>query len=351
MVGGPQGDAVAGQIGLQFPGGVVGDHPAVVDHHHSPGPEVRLLQVVGGEDDRGAELLVQPQHVLPDPGTAVRVEPGGGLVEEEHFRLVDQGHGDVQAAALATREGADRPLGQALQFERGHQVLRPGSGLRTGETVGAALGGQFVDDPEVAAGAVALAEVADAVTDAARVGQHVVAGDDGGARGRREESGQHPQTGGLPGAVGTEEGDHGAGFDIEVEAAHGFDGLSFDTEAAGEFTGTDHGFSHTGLMGGGRGSSARAQTGRLGCGAGGEEASGSERLTSSSLEALMTSLSVHLTVSVRLANRTVQVPLNQPDFIVLAKRRPTLAADEATGYVPRAGWQGGPSTPSRRLAP
>ncbi|GHH18695.1 hypothetical protein Srubr_27820 [Streptomyces rubradiris] len=56
----------------------------------------------------------------------------------------------------------------------------------------------------------------------------------------------------------------------------------------------------------------------------------------------MTSLSVHLTVSIRLANRAVQVPLREPDFIVLVKRRHTLAADETTGYGPRTGWEGRP---------
>src|SRR5690606_40979295 len=75
------GDPVAGEVGLEPLGGVVGDDPAVIDDHHALGHRVRLVEAAGGEGDRGAVLRAQPPDVLPQVGAVVRVEPGGGLVE------------------------------------------------------------------------------------------------------------------------------------------------------------------------------------------------------------------------------------------------------------------------------
>ena len=50
---------------------------------------------------------------------------------------------------------------------------------------------------------------------------HVVAGDRGRAGGRPQQRGQHPQRGGLAGAVGAEEADHLALLDVEVDAVDG----------------------------------------------------------------------------------------------------------------------------------
>jgi hypothetical protein len=46
---------------------------------------------------RGA-LLAQAPDLVPEVGAALRVEPGGGLVEEEQLRLVDQAQPEVEAA-------------------------------------------------------------------------------------------------------------------------------------------------------------------------------------------------------------------------------------------------------------
>ena len=54
-----------------------------VDDADPVGELVGLLEVLGGEEDRHAELVVQPPDLLPDPGAAHRVEPGGRLVEEQ----------------------------------------------------------------------------------------------------------------------------------------------------------------------------------------------------------------------------------------------------------------------------
>ena len=55
----------------------------------------------------------------------------------------------------------------------------------------------------------------------------VVAGDRGGAGGRLEQRRQHPQRGGLAGAVRAEEADDLALGDVEVDAVDGADLLVF----------------------------------------------------------------------------------------------------------------------------
>src|SRR5690606_42124108 len=58
----------------------------------------------------------------------------------------------------------------------------------------------------------------------------------------RQERGGHAQGGGLAGAVRAEKGDELTGFDVEVDAAYGFDGLfPLEGESARETAGVDHG--------------------------------------------------------------------------------------------------------------
>src|SRR5690606_36814254 len=69
-------DPVADVSALQLLGGVVGDDPSAVDDEDPFRVGVGLLQVVGGEQDRGAQGRAQPGHVLPQDGAVVRVQAG-----------------------------------------------------------------------------------------------------------------------------------------------------------------------------------------------------------------------------------------------------------------------------------
>jgi hypothetical protein len=62
-------------------------------------------------------------------------------------------------------------------------------------------------------------------------------GDPGDAVGRRQQRAQHPHSGRLARAVGTQEPEHLARLDRQVDPAHGLD-PSF--ERAGERAGGDH---------------------------------------------------------------------------------------------------------------
>jgi hypothetical protein len=66
----------------------------VVDDRDQAGQQVRLLEVLGGEE-HGDAGRGQAAHYLPHLVAAARVEPGRRLVQVEHPRPGDQAGGEV----------------------------------------------------------------------------------------------------------------------------------------------------------------------------------------------------------------------------------------------------------------
>ena len=108
--------------GLQFGAGPLGDHLAPVDHRDAVGERVGLLQILRGEEHRGAVGGQQPDDV-PDLVAAPRVEAGGRLVEEEEVRRDDQAGGDVEPPPHAAGIGLDLPARRLGEAEAAEQVL------------------------------------------------------------------------------------------------------------------------------------------------------------------------------------------------------------------------------------
>jgi Metallo-beta-lactamase superfamily len=82
-----------------------------------------LVEVLRGEQHRGAlagELLDR----LPDLDPRLRIESCGRLVEEEHGRVADQAHRDVEATAHPARVGRHPAAGRVGQLEPCKQVVR-----------------------------------------------------------------------------------------------------------------------------------------------------------------------------------------------------------------------------------
>jgi hypothetical protein len=84
---------------------IAGD-ATLLDHHHPVGGARKLDRV--GDDDRGA---VAHQHVeaREDLGLALGVESRGGLVEDQHGWIAEQGPGDGDSLALSPGEAG--PIG------------------------------------------------------------------------------------------------------------------------------------------------------------------------------------------------------------------------------------------------
>ena len=123
--------------GLQLGRRAGGGDPAVVEQDDVVGEPVGLLQVLGGEDQRGAAADQLAQQV-PELVAAFRVEAGGRLVEEEDRRRGDQAGGEVEPAAHAAAVVADQPVAGVLELQLREQLGGAGAGDLARQVVEAA---------------------------------------------------------------------------------------------------------------------------------------------------------------------------------------------------------------------
>ena len=122
----------------------VHEDPALVEDRDPVGELLRLVEVLRGEQDRGA-AAGEVADGLPHLEATLRVEAGRRLVEEDHRRAPDQAHREVEPAAHAARvarhplipragerEAVEHVVGDLARLvevpEPGdqHQVLAPG---------------------------------------------------------------------------------------------------------------------------------------------------------------------------------------------------------------------------------
>ena len=110
----------------------VEDGGAVVDHDHPAAQRLDVLQVVGGQQQRGAALGVEGAQELPQPALAHHVEPDRRLVEVEDLGVVQQRRRDVAAHPLAEAELAHRGVEQVAEVEQLDELgeVACGSGRR-----------------------------------------------------------------------------------------------------------------------------------------------------------------------------------------------------------------------------
>ncbi len=201
--------------GLELGEGAVGDDPALVEDRDPVGEVLGLVEVLRREQHRRAlarERLDGPPHLEP----RLRVEPRRRLVEEEHGRVADEAHRDVEAAAHAPGVGP-RPLPARVgQREPREQVVGDPTGVREASQLGdehevLPPGEDLVDGGE-------LPGQADGLADLRRRGGDVVAVDRGRSAVGPQQRGQDPHHRRLAGAVGAEQGVDGAGRDAQVDA-------------------------------------------------------------------------------------------------------------------------------------
>ena len=87
---------------------------SVDDDGDAVGEPFCLVHVVRRQEDRLAEVAEVFDHV-PGCSACRGIEAGGRLVEEDQFRVADQGEREVESAALAAGEA--RRLSVVLAFE------------------------------------------------------------------------------------------------------------------------------------------------------------------------------------------------------------------------------------------
>ena len=113
----------AADLGLELVGGALGDDPAVVDHHDGVGQQVGLLQVLRGEQQRGA-TRDQPVDHVPHVDPAARVQarwsarPGTAPAGSRPGRPPGPGGGACRPSRSA-RAGPPRPRAGSRSAARG----------------------------------------------------------------------------------------------------------------------------------------------------------------------------------------------------------------------------------------
>ncbi len=98
------------------------EHAPVLDDRHAVGELLRLVEVVGGQQDRLAERA-QRAHRLPGGAARLRVEAGGGLVEEDQLGVADERQREVQPPQLPAGELAAAHVGLLLQAGQREHLL------------------------------------------------------------------------------------------------------------------------------------------------------------------------------------------------------------------------------------
>ena len=221
VAGGPyRDDGVGAHALLEFSGRSEREDPAVVHDRDPVTQAVRLLHVVRGQQDGLPGPVELAEHV-PQRQPTLRVKAGGGLVEEEHRRAVEDRAGHHQPLGHAAGQGVHRGLGPLGQLEPVEQFVGQAAGLARADAEQAAVEIEVLPHGELPVERVLLRHDPAQLLCQRRVGRHIDAADESASRRRHDAGGQHPGSGRLACAVGPEESEDLTGPHLEVQPVDG----------------------------------------------------------------------------------------------------------------------------------
>ncbi len=190
--------------GLEFVGGAGGNHPAPVDDDDLVREAFGLFEVLGRQHD-GRTVGDQLFDERPQLAAGPRVEPGGGLVQDQYGRMPDKARAKVEAPSHPTRVGLHLPVARLGEREALQHLLRPPPPFGSSDMVKPTDQLKVLPSGEQLVHGGVLAGKPDHGTEPLRVPDDVVPGDRGLAAIRFEQCAQDPHQGGLAGAVGAEQ--------------------------------------------------------------------------------------------------------------------------------------------------
>jgi hypothetical protein len=206
--------------GLQLIGCALGDLAAPVDHRDPPGELIRLVEVLGGEQDRAA-LSDQAADRVPHLPAGARVKSRGRLVQKDQWRPGDQARREVQTAAHPAGELRDRLVRRFLQVELREQPLSGGARVGRPQALQPAEHPQVLGGRQILINRRVLAGDADQLADAVRFAGNVHTEDPGLPRIDRQQGGEHPQGRRLSRTIGAEDAEDLALANMKVDSVDG----------------------------------------------------------------------------------------------------------------------------------
>ena len=132
-----------------------GDDPTLVHDHQPVAQLLGLVHVVGGQH-QGHALGLQLVEPLPEEVAGLRVEAGGGLVQQHQLGSIDQRSGDGEPALHAARQRVDLVVATLGELRELEQLLGPGRDLAPRQVEVAAVDDQVVEDGQLAVQVVVL---------------------------------------------------------------------------------------------------------------------------------------------------------------------------------------------------
>jgi hypothetical protein len=192
----------------------------VVHDRHPAAEPVRLLHVVRGEQDR-LTVRVQSQEQIPERETALGVEPGGGLVHEEHRRSVEDRAGDHQSLCHPAGQRIDGCLRPLRELELLEELAGDPPRLRRADAEETTVEVQVLPHAELAVERVRLRDDANQLLGGRGVPHDVDARDEGPAGGRDDPGREHPRRRRLAGAVRAEQAEDLPFPDRQVQLVDG----------------------------------------------------------------------------------------------------------------------------------
>ena len=188
--------------------------PALVHQQHLVAVFARLLHVMGGRHNRHTTGVLPPE-VLPEPEAKLRVEAGGGFVQEHDFGVAHKSERDVDAPLLAARKRAilfgktaiesqfvaQLRQGDGRPVERGEQAQRLARLHARRNSYLLQLHAYLVDEPGA-------------------VGHGVQSGDENRAGIRLTQPFEALDGGGLAGAVWTDHAEDAPALHLEAHVVH-----------------------------------------------------------------------------------------------------------------------------------
>ncbi len=165
--------------------------------------------------------LVEAPHLVPHRGPALGVEPGGGLVQEEDVRIVDQGRRQVEASLHAARVRLDLAVDGRADVDEPHDLLHAYGPFGPSQPVQPALEVEKFPPGLAVVERGVLEGDADLEPDLLGLARHVEAGHDPVTACRAHERAQHADQGRLARSVRPQEAVDLTGGDLEVDPRHG----------------------------------------------------------------------------------------------------------------------------------